>query len=173
MDVTHSKIKQKCFFRNSYTPLNQGDDTWVLKFPCVQKINIRSAKAKCDIAHHSRRKIKIELLLPIWKIYHHQCDCRCRAVGAGGGGDIVLYPPYFGRSTNPFSTRGSDYTHHIITGPSLFSDLPIALGWWCTCTDFLPLCSVDFFFQFDSFSTCETQFLKSGLYFFFLSSGNL
>ena len=85
-DVTHSKIKQKCFFRNSITSLNQGDDTWVLKFPCVQKINIRSAKAKCDIAHHSRRKIKIELLLPIWKIYHHQCDCRCRAVGAGGRG---------------------------------------------------------------------------------------
>ena len=36
----------------------------------VSKDKYSSAKAKCDIAHHSRHKIKIELLLPIWKIYH-------------------------------------------------------------------------------------------------------
>jgi hypothetical protein len=36
-------------------------------------------------------------------------------------------PPYFGRSVNPISTGGTDYSEHIVTGPLGFSDLPTAL----------------------------------------------
>ena len=36
-------------------------------------------------------------------------------------------PPDFGRSVNPFSTRGADYAHLITTGTPGFSELPTAL----------------------------------------------
>ena len=163
--MTHSKIKQKCFFGNSFIPLNQGDDTWVLKFPCVQKINIRSAKAKCDIAHHSRRKIKIELLLPIWKIYHHQCDCRCRAVGAGGG---HCNPHILADQLTLSQPGGQIIPTTLLLAPPIFrpSYGPGMVGYlyWLPST-----VQCRFFFQFDSFSRCEfkvqAQFPKSGLYF--------
>ena len=40
-------------------------------------------------------------------------------LGAGG----AMAPPYFGRSVNPISTRGTDYFHLITTGTPGFSDL--------------------------------------------------
>ena len=45
--------------------------------------------------------------------------------GAGG----TLAPPFFGRSVNPISTRGSAFTHHINTFPTDFQNLPTALHW--------------------------------------------
>jgi hypothetical protein len=39
-----------------------------------------------------------------------------RAVGAGGARGAMASPD-FGRSVNPISTRGADYTHHITTVP--------------------------------------------------------
>ena len=38
-----------------------------------------------------------------------------------------MAPPDFGRSVNPISTRGTDYSHLITTGTLGFSDLPTAL----------------------------------------------
>ena len=43
--------------------------------------------------------------------------------GAGG----AMAPPDFGRSVNPISTRGTDYTHLITNGTPGFSDLLTAL----------------------------------------------
>ena len=45
--------------------------------------------------------------------------------GAGG----VMAPPDFGKSVNPISTRGTDYSHHITICHTGFSDLPTALSW--------------------------------------------
>ena len=43
-----------------------------------------------------------------------------------GVGDAMA-PPDFGRSVDPISSRGTDYTHLIATGTPGFSDLPTAL----------------------------------------------
>ena len=43
------------------------------------------------------------------------------------GGQGGLAHPEFGSSVNPITTRGTDYTHLIITGTPGFSDLPTAL----------------------------------------------
>ena len=37
-----------------------------------------------------------------------------KTAGAGGTGG-AREPPYFDRSVNPVSTRGTDYAHHITT----------------------------------------------------------
>ena len=47
----------------------------------------------------------------------------CRKRGAEG----AWVPPVFGRTVNPTSTRGADYTHHRTTSPSGFSDLATVL----------------------------------------------
>ena len=51
---------------------------------------------------------------------------KARGVVLGGAGGANA-PPYFGRSVNSISTRGTDYTHLITTGTPRFSDLPMAL----------------------------------------------
>ena len=51
-----------------------------------------------------------------------------KTAGAGGTGGAIE-PPYFDRSVNPVSARGTDYAHHITTAPPPgFSYLPSALG---------------------------------------------
>ena len=45
-----------------------------------------------------------------------------------GVAEGAMAPPVFGRSVNPISTRGTDYTHLITTGTPGFSDLPTALS---------------------------------------------
>ena len=58
---------------NSKIVFVQGDDPWVHKDKystfLLQCFKVLS-KAKCDIVPCTTREIKIELLLPIWKIYH-------------------------------------------------------------------------------------------------------
>ena len=51
---------------------------------------------------------------------------RLRAVASGGAGE-ALAPPVFGKTVNPISTRGADYTHHITTSPPGISDLATGL----------------------------------------------
>ena len=45
-------------------------------------------------------------------------DARGAEGGRGDQGPLV--PPVFGRSVNPIPTRGTDYAHHITTGPPRF-----------------------------------------------------
>ena len=45
-----------------------------------------------------------------------------RSVGAGGAG-VAAVTPDFGRSVNPISTSGADYSHHITTPPPDFQTL--------------------------------------------------
>ena len=47
-----------------------------------------------------------------------------RPVGVGG----AMAPQDLGRSVNSISTRGTDYAHHITTGPPGFSDLPTTVS---------------------------------------------
>ena len=48
-------------------------------------------------------------------------DARGAEGGRGDQGPLVpLVPPVFGRSVNPIPTRGTDYAHHITTGPPRF-----------------------------------------------------
>ena len=44
-----------------------------------------------------------------------------------GGAEGAMAPPYFGRSVNPISTRGSRLCSHITTGTPGSSELPTAL----------------------------------------------
>ena len=52
----------------------------------------------------------------------------CRPV-VHGGAVGAMAPPYFGRSVNPISTRGSRLCPTNDTGTPGFSDLPTALGY--------------------------------------------
>ena len=54
--------------------------------------------------------------------------------------------PYFGRSVNPISTRGTDYAHVITTGTPGLSDLPTALLWCVFMWIFIIFNSFIFFF---------------------------
>ena len=62
--------------------------------------------------------------------YNSNTICIIRPVGARDAGDAAatMVPPYFDRSVNPFSTRGTDYADHISTTPTGFSSLPTALN---------------------------------------------
>ena len=48
------------------------------------------------------------------------CIANNRPVVPGGAEGAIVTPPDFGRSVNPISTKGADYSHQIILAPPDF-----------------------------------------------------